>query len=69
MTSLLTTLGTEVLGELGRFSRAAGPGAMITIRRTHDGFTAQVTGSIVGGRPEPLSLQAIHGLTTEVDRD
>jgi hypothetical protein len=30
MASLVATLGTEVMKELGRFSRAAGPGAMRT---------------------------------------
>ena len=57
--ALLTVMGAQVLAELGRFSRGAGPGAMITIKRTRDGFTAQVTGAIVGGGAEPLTADAI----------
>ena len=65
--TLLNVMGVGVLGELGRFSRSAGPGAMITIKRTRDGFTAQVTGAIVGGGAEPLSVDAIQMLTVEID--
>lgn len=67
--ALLGTLGSEVLRELGRFARGAGPGSMITIRRTRDGFTAQVTGAIVGGRPAPISPDLIQLVTGEVDGD
>jgi len=65
MASLLSILGAEVLGELRRFSKAAGPGAMITIRRTRDGFTAQVTGAIVGGRWHPPSASDISRIATD----
>ena len=66
---LLEVLGAQVVAELSRFARDAGPGAMITIRRTRDGFTAQVTGAIVGGGPAELSPQAIRALILEADGD
>lgn len=65
--SLIAVLGSEVLGELGRFSRIPGPGATLTIRRTRDGFTAQVTGAIVGGRVEPLTPDSIRSIVVEVN--
>lgn len=65
--SLLTAFGAEVLGELTRFSRGAGPGAMITIRRTREGFTAQITGAIVGGRAEPLTPDSIRSIVLEAE--
>jgi len=58
-------LGTDVLRELLAFSRTAGPGAMITIRRTRDGFTAQVTAPIVGGPPRPVTPDSIEELMPE----
>ena len=64
---LVVTLGAEVLGELARFSRATGPGAMITIRRTRDGFTAQVTGAIVSGRVTTLDVDSIGAIAAVID--
>ena len=63
---MLSALGTEVLQELGRFSREAGPGSMITIRRTRGGFTAQVTGAIVAGH-RALTPESIREMTLGVD--
>lgn len=48
-------LGSDVLFELTGFVKSAGPGAMVTIRCTRDGFTAQVTGPIVGGKVRSLA--------------
>lgn len=39
---------TRSMGE--RAGARGAPGAQVTIRRTRDGLTAQVTGPIVGGR-------------------
>lgn len=64
---LVVTLGAEVLGELARFSRATAPGAMITIRRTRDGFTAQVTGGIVSGRAKTLDVDSIGAIAAVID--
>lgn len=64
---LVNVLGTRVMRSLAQFSRDAEPGAMLTVRCTRDGFTAQTTGPIVGGRPEPLTLDAIDILTREAD--
>jgi hypothetical protein len=63
--ALASVFGVEVLRELGGFSRAAGPGAMITIKRTRDGFTAQVTGAIVGGRGVPVTVGELESITLE----
>ena len=60
--SLGDRLGLEVLREIAEFSKDAGPGAMLTIRHTRDGFTAQVTGAIVGGPPMPLTSEVIEEL-------
>ena len=65
--SVLGSLGPNVLRELGRFTQLAGSGAMITIRRNRDGFTAQVTGPIVGGTTEPLTAMAIWAMTREIE--
>ena len=65
--SVLGSLGPNVLRELGRFTQLAGSGAMITIRRNRDGFTAQVTGPIVGGATEPLTPAAIWAMTREIE--
>jgi hypothetical protein len=59
---LARELGAEVAGELTRFVRSDAPGAQITIRRTRDGLTAQVTGPIVGGRPREMTLELIEEL-------
>lgn len=64
---LVNVLGTRVVRSLAEFARDAEPGAMLTVRCTRDGFTAQTTGPIVGGRPEPLTLDAIEMLTREAD--
>jgi|SRR5262245_44873884 len=66
--SLLSLLGVEVLRELKRFSKMAGPGAMITIRRTRGGFTAQVTDAIIGGRAHGLSQGQIGRLAQNGER-
>ena len=55
-------LGADVVRELTRFARMSAPGAQITIRRTRDGLTAQVTGPIVGGRPKEMTLELIEEL-------
>ena len=60
--ALVEVLGLRVMTELVEFASDSEPGAMITIRHTRDGFTAQVTGSIVGGHPQPLTPQAIRAL-------
>ena len=52
----MAIIGAEVLYQLTRFSKEAAPGAMLTIRCTRDGFTAQVTGPIVGGSATPLTF-------------
>ena len=65
--SLILVLGAEVLAELGHFSRVAVPGSTITIRRTRDGFTAQITGAVVGGRAEPLTPDSIRSIVVEVN--
>jgi hypothetical protein len=48
--SFTALVGPDVLKELANFARTAGAGSMLTIRCTRDGFTAQTTGPIVGGR-------------------
>ena len=48
--SFTSLVGADVLKELATFARTAGTGSMLTIRCTRDGFTAQTTGPIVGGR-------------------
>jgi len=65
--TLLERVGTHVLQTLTEFSRSAGPGSMITIKRTRDGFTAQVTGPIVGGTPEPVTVESLTTLVEEID--
>ena len=40
---------------------------MITIRCNRDGFTAQVTGPIVGGRSQLMTPEAIFLMETELD--
>lgn len=66
--SLADAIGLRVLVELAAFARQAQSGAMLTIRRTRDGFTAQTTGQIVGGKPQPLTHQAIRDLLSLLDR-
>jgi hypothetical protein len=53
--AIVESLGAEVLVELAGFAKNAGPGSMMTIRCTRDGYTSQVTGPIVGGRVKHLS--------------
>jgi len=60
-------LGARVIQSVTDFARTAEPGAMLTVRRTRDGFTAQTTGSIVGGAPEPFTLDAIDAITREAN--
>jgi len=57
--TLAELVGVRILQTLTEFSRSAGPGSMITIKRTGDGFTAQVTGPIVKGTPEPLTMDSL----------
>jgi hypothetical protein len=67
--SLGESFGVQVLTELVAFTNEAEPGAMLTIRRTRDGFTAQTTGRIVGGQPQPLTPQAIRDLLDLLEKD
>ena len=64
---LTQIVGLEVLHQLTRFSREATPGAMLTIRCTRDGFTAQTTGAIVGGSARPLTREAADELLQEIE--
>ena len=65
--SFVALVGADVIRELASFSREAGPGSMITIRCNRDGFTAQVTGPIVGGRSQLMTPEAIFVMETELD--
>ena len=65
--TLIELVGIRVLQTLAEFSRTAGPGSMITIKRTRDGFTAQVTGPIVGGPPEPINMRSLTTFMEEID--
>lgn len=64
---LAELVGAPVLQSLTEFSRSAGPGSMITIKRTHDGFTAQVTGPIVAGASEPATVEMLSTLMEGID--
>jgi hypothetical protein len=59
---LAHVLGADVMRELTRFTRMEVPGAQVTIRRTRDGLTAQVTGPIVGGRRRDVTLELVEEL-------
>lgn len=63
--TLADSLGAQVLKELTRFAREATPGAMLTIRRTRDGVTAQFTGAIVGGTPQEVTLEFVEEMIEE----
>lgn len=65
--TFVAAVGAGVLRELTSFSRAARPGSMITIKCTRDGFTAQVTGSIVGGRPLPLTAAEVAAIVDDIE--
>jgi hypothetical protein len=69
MASLLSFLGVEVLRELKWFSRAARPGSMITIRRTREGFTSQVTDAIIGGHAHRCSASEIRRMAQNGDSE
>jgi hypothetical protein len=60
-------VGIDALLALAAFGRSAQPGAMLTIKCTRDGFTAQVTGPIVGGAPQPLTTDGIDELIEELE--
>jgi hypothetical protein len=60
-------VGLRVLHQLIVFSRNATPGSMITIKCTREGFTAQVTGSIVGGRSAPISQAEMRDLMEDIE--
>jgi hypothetical protein len=66
--AIAVTLGADVLLELVGFARTAGAGAMMTIRCTRDGFTAQVTGPIIGGRVRALSDEVVVLMDQELDQ-
>ena len=62
---LTDVLGADVMRELTRFARMEVPGAQVTIRRTRDGLTAQVTGPIVGGQRRDVTLEFVEELIRE----
>lgn len=62
---LADVLGADVMREITHFARMDVPGAQITIRRTRDGLTAQVTGPIVGGRCRELTREFVEELIEE----
>ena len=64
--NLVRTLGPEVVRELSRFVGTTRAGGMITVRRTRDGFTAQVTGPIVGGGSADLTVEVARELERDV---
>jgi hypothetical protein len=65
--SFATLVGADVVRELAAFSRGAAPGSMITVRCNREGFTAQVTGPIVGGRGRLLTPEQIIDIANELD--
>jgi hypothetical protein len=65
--SLVQILGPDVIRELARFARTTDVGGMITVRRTRDGFTAQVTGPIVGGGQQRVTPEFVQKLIREED--
>jgi hypothetical protein len=66
-TTLAGLVGIPILQTITEFSRSAEPGSMITIKRTRDGFTAQVTGPIVGGVHEAFTMNSLSSFLEEID--
>lgn len=67
LASFAMLVGEDVLHELSAFARTAGEGSAITIRCIGEGFAAQHTGPIVGGRSRLLSSEDIAEFARELD--
>ncbi|MBI2872350.1 MAG: hypothetical protein HYY00_04080 [Chloroflexi bacterium] len=60
-------LGESVRTALLNFIVRAEEGARLTLQRSRDGFTVQVTGAVHRGEAEPLSLTEARALRERLD--